>query len=86
MRATEPGNMLLLHRAEEMAKPARKKMTDYRARLRAAGLRPIQIWVPDVRSARLQEEARRQSRLVSRRKSERDALDFIEAAADWDSR
>jgi hypothetical protein len=69
-----------------MAKPARKKMMDYRARLRAAGLRPIQIWVPDSRSARLRDEARRQSKLVSRRKSDRDALDFIEVAADWDSK
>jgi hypothetical protein len=62
-----------------MAKSTRKKMNDYRDRLRAAGLRPIQIWVPDARSYRIAEEARRQSLLVRRRKSERDALDFIEA-------
>ena len=67
-----------------MAKPARRKMSDYRARLRAAGLRPIQIWVPDVHSPHLAEEAKRQSRLASRRKSDRDALDFIEATGDWD--
>jgi hypothetical protein len=67
-----------------MAQSARKKMTDYRARLRAAGLRPIQIWVPDVRAAHLVEEARRQSRRVARRKSERETLDFIEASADLD--
>lgn len=58
---------------------SRKKMSAYRKRLRAAGLRPVQIWVPDVRSPRVIAEARRQSKLVSRRKSERDDIDFIEA-------
>ena len=28
----------------------RKKVSAHRARLRAQGLRPIQIWVPDTRS------------------------------------
>jgi len=65
-----------------MGKGAPRKMKDYRARLRAAGLRPIQIWVPDGRAPLVAEEARRQSLLVRRRKSEREALDFIEAAAD----
>jgi hypothetical protein len=62
----------------------RQKMQSYRARLRASGLRPIQIWVPDVRSPDFVDEARRQSRRVSRRRSEREALDFIEAAIDVD--
>ncbi len=59
-----------------------KKMQDYRARLRAAGLRPIQIWVPDTRTAHFAKEARRQSLAVSRHQSEQEALDFIEAVAD----
>lgn len=33
--------------------------------LRAAGLRPIQIWVPDTRRAGFADECRRQSRLVA---------------------
>ncbi len=59
-----------------------EKMRDYRDRLRAAGLRPIQIWVPDTRAENFAEEARRQSLLVSQRQSENEALDFIEAAAE----
>lgn len=35
-----------------------------RAKLRAAGLRPVQIWVPDIRAAGFAEECRRQSRLI----------------------
>ncbi|MGH8227051.1 MAG: antitoxin MazE family protein [Steroidobacteraceae bacterium] len=35
-----------------------------RSKLRAAGLRPIQIWVPDTRAPGFAEECRRQSRLI----------------------
>ena len=53
-----------------------------RARLRASGLRPVQIWVPDVRMPRIAEEAARQSRLASSHAAEAEALAFIGAAAD----
>lgn len=36
-----------------------------RAALRMAGLRPIQIWVPDTRRPDFAEECRRQSRLAA---------------------
>ena len=57
-------------------------MQAMRARLRAAGLRPVQIWVPDVRMPRIAREAERQSRLAARHAAEADALAFIDAAAD----
>ena len=47
-------------------KATRKKVASHRAKLRAQGLRPIQIWVPDTRSPEFAKEARRQSRLVAR--------------------
>jgi hypothetical protein len=34
------------------------------AKLRAAGLRPAQMWVPDTRNPQFVEECRRQSRLI----------------------
>jgi hypothetical protein len=33
--------------------------------LRKAGLRPVQIWVPDTRAKGFEEECRRQARLVA---------------------
>jgi hypothetical protein len=36
-----------------------------RDKLRAAGMRPVQIWVPDTRSAAFAEECRRQCALVA---------------------
>jgi hypothetical protein len=65
---------------------APRRMRAYRARLRAAGLRPVQIWVPDIRLPRLAQEAARQSLLVAGRAGEKEALDFIEEAADLGDR
>ncbi|GKT07855.1 antitoxin MazE family protein [Desulforhabdus sp. TSK] len=63
---------------------SREKMRNHSNRLRAAGLRPLLVWVPDSRLPGFAEEARRQSLLVSRSAAENEALDFIEAAADTD--
>ena len=52
-------------------------------RLRRRGLRPIQIWVPDVRSRSLAREARRQSRLVATSRFERAEHAFLEAISEW---
>jgi hypothetical protein len=62
---------------------SRTKVAAHRARLRAQGLRPIQIWVPDVRSPEFKAEAERQARLVARDLHEAEIMAFIEAAADW---
>ena len=45
--------------------PARQKVQAHRERLRAQGLRPIQVWVPDTRSPKFAAEASRQSRRVA---------------------
>lgn len=66
----------------ERATGSRQKMQRYRERLRRDGLRPVQVWVPDTSKPGFAEEARRQSLLVSRSADEKEALDFIEAAAD----
>ncbi len=43
----------------------RSRVSAHRARPRAQGLRPIQTWVPDVRSPDFAAEAHRQARLVA---------------------
>jgi hypothetical protein len=60
-------------------KLARFKMRHYRIRLRDAGLRPIQIWVPDVRAKGFAAKLRRQVRTLDAR-HEADVMNFIEAA------
>jgi len=47
--------------------------------LRAQGLRPVQIWVPDVRSPEFTQEAHRQSAEVAASQYSRDDQGFIDA-------
>ncbi|PZR37449.1 antitoxin MazE family protein [Caulobacter segnis] len=65
------------------AKPTRVKVQEHRARLRAQGLRPIQIWVPDVRSPEFRAEARRQAALVAASEHAADDQAFIDAISEW---
>jgi hypothetical protein len=65
-------------------KSSRDKVRSHRARLRAQGLRPIQIWVPDTRSPQFAAEAHRQSLAVARSAHEKRDQDFIDAISDWD--
>jgi len=62
---------------------SRDKVRAHRARLRRRGLRPIQIWVPDVRSRSFVREARRQSRLVAESPFEREEQGLVDAISDW---
>lgn len=64
------------------AKTSRDKVSAHRARLRAQGLRPIQIWVPDTRSKRFAAEAHRQSRLVASSPHEAADQAFVDAISE----
>lgn len=61
---------------------SRDKVRAHRKRLRRRGLRPIQIWVPDVRSRAFSREAHRQSLLVANHLREREDQDFVDAISD----
>ena len=65
-----------------MPVPVSQRVRKRRDALRAAGLRPVQIWVPDARRPGFAAECARQSALVAA--SERGDADldaFLEAAA-----
>lgn len=69
---------------------ARARVRRYRQRLRAAGLRPVQIWVPDTRAPGFAEECRRQSLRIAGSPAEQEDLRFLEAlvaeaTADWEN-
>ena len=66
------------------AKPAKMKVREHRDRLRAQGLRPIQIWVPDVRAASFQAEAHRQSLAAAASVHAAEDQAFIDAVSDRD--
>jgi hypothetical protein len=64
-------------------KPSRAKVREHRQRLREQGLRPIQIWVPDVRSSAFRSEAHRQSAVVAASAHTPEDQAFIDAVSDW---
>ncbi|MGH7088782.1 MAG: antitoxin MazE family protein [Stellaceae bacterium] len=64
-------------------RPSRTKVRQHRERLRAQGLRPIQIWVPDVRAPSFRLEAHRQSLAVAASVHAHEDQAFIDAVSDW---
>jgi len=60
------------------------RVQKHRKALRAAGLRPIQIWVPDTRRRGFAAECRRQSLSLRDDPHERDVLEWIDKVADQD--
>ncbi|MDO5534807.1 MAG: DUF3018 family protein [Propionibacteriaceae bacterium] len=63
----------------------RERVGEYRRRMRERGYRPVQIWVPDVRTEQFATEARRQAALVAQSDRTGDDQEFIEAVSvPWD--
>lgn len=65
-----------------MGTPTTQRVQKHRDGLRAAGMRPVQIWVPDTRRAGFALECKRQSRLLKDDPQEVETLDGMQAAAD----
>jgi hypothetical protein len=68
-------------KAAEPAK-SRERVRAHRERLRRLGLRPIQIWVPDVSSPEFAAEAHRQSLAVANSAREPEDQAFVDAVTD----
>ena len=59
--------------------PPAKRMADYRARMRAKGLRPVQIWMPDTKDPAFIAECKRQAEAIAAHDPAGDDLmDFVE--------
>ena len=69
--------------APTQPKTNRERVAAHRDRLRKQGLRPIQIWVPDVNSPEFQAEARRQSLAVAQSPHAKEDQEFVDVISDW---
>ncbi len=64
------------------ASTSAQRIEKRRAGLRAQGLRPIQIWVPDTRAPGFAEECARQAAIVdAANRSDPELMQFMDAAA-----
>ncbi|MGB4674162.1 MAG: antitoxin MazE family protein [Azovibrio sp.] len=64
-----------------MASSHESKVARHRERRRAAGLRPVQFWVPDTRSPEFAAQVRKQCQSLKNDPTEAEVLRFTEEAA-----
>lgn len=73
-------------RKTKSAARAAQRMSAYRERQRARGLRPVQYWVPDMRDPKVREEIRREAAMLSKHPDNAAIDAWIESVldpADW---
>jgi hypothetical protein len=66
----------------EKSRSSKEKVRLHRERLRAQGLRPVQIWVPDVRARSFAKAARQQSKIVAEGTGAKNDQKFVDAISD----
>lgn len=64
-----------------MSQSVNERVQKRREALRRAGLRPVQLWVPDTRAQGFAQECLRQSALVAQTLDEADLQQALEASA-----
>ena len=65
-------------------KKAARNVRRYRTRMREAGFRLVQLWVPDTKARGFSAECRRQSRAAaSNKRLERDVMRWLDEVQDW---
>ena len=62
---------------------SRRRIRAHRERQRAQGLRPVQIWIPDVNAEGFAAEAHRQSRAVAASDAADDDQAFVDSGSEW---
>ncbi|MBA3517171.1 MAG: antitoxin MazE family protein [Rhizobiales bacterium] len=66
-----------------LAKSIEEQLLAENPELRAKGLRPILVWVPDTDEPGFEEELRRDFEAIRSSAGETEILDWIEQVADW---
>ena len=67
------------------AKSSREKVRAHRERMRARGLRLVQIWLPDTRTPEFKERAHRDSLAIAKSATEAEDQAFIDSVSWWTS-
>lgn len=73
------------HAPTPSRKPAssQKKVQDHRARMRAKGMKLVQFWVPDTKSAAFKAQARRESLLIAQSPHDADDQAFVDSISEF---
>ena len=65
------------------ASPSRDKVRNYRARMRAKGMKLVQFWVPDVNSPEFKAQALRESRAIAQSPTEAEDQAFVDSISEF---
>lgn len=68
---------------EAKMEPVKERVKTHRGRLRAAGLKPVQLWIPDPNAPGFTAECRRQSLIIQSDPEENRDLEILAEIADW---
>ena len=66
-----------------LAKTVNERVDSHRRRLRQAGFKTVQIWVPDTKAPGFAAECRRQSRIIRNDAAQARDLALLAEIADW---
>ncbi len=66
-----------------LAKTVNERVNSHRQRLRKAGFKAVQIWVPNADAAGFAQECRRQSQIIRNDAAEARDLALLAEIADW---
>jgi len=66
-----------------LAKTVKERVNSHRDRLRRAGFKTVQIWVPDVKSPGFAAECKRQSLIIKNDPAEMRDLELLAELGDW---
>lgn len=70
---------------QAQASTSRDKVRAYRRRMRAKGLRLVQMWLPDTRTPEFAAEAHRQSLLANTSPYAAEDQAWVDSVSDWNS-
>jgi hypothetical protein len=65
--------------------PSRDKVRAYRKRMRAKGLRLVQMWLPDTSTPEFKAQAHRDSVAIANSQDEQEMQAFLDSASWWNS-
>ena len=68
--------------SEDARRGARNKARAYRERMRAKGLRPVQLWLPDTRTKEFARKAHEESMAISASEMAADDQAFVDAISE----
>ena len=64
-------------------RPVNERVKSHRSKLREAGFKPVQLWVPDPQAPGFVAECRRQSLIIRNDQAEMSDLEQLAELADW---